>query len=278
MIDRNDIVNSNKKQSIKLSDRMKCIADIVTPGKRVADIGCDHALVSIYLAQSGLAEKVIAMDVAQGPLSCAVTNIQKYGLSEKIETRLSDGMTALKPGETDAAVIAGMGGLLIVDILKKGLSPELSVITDQYELYLSPQSEIPEVRKFLRENSFCIVDEHMMQEDGKYYNIIKAVFRASKYASENDSIIEAENATENQESDTDKKGSDNKIKIADTYGEKLIQKKNPVLKKYLEERIEKLNGIYCRLSKQTGENVIDRMSEINAEVDEISRVLEEIKG
>lgn len=270
MIDRNDIVNTNKKQLIKLSDRMKCIADIVTPGKRVADIGCDHALVSIYLAQSGLAEKVIAMDVAKGPLSSAVANIEKYGLTDKIETRLSDGMTALRAGETDAAVIAGMGGLLIVDILRKGLSPEYSVITDQYELNLSPQSEIPEVRRFLRENSFCIVDEQMMQEDGKYYNIIKAVFRSS------------ENATEYNGFDTKKSVSDKqieqKIKIADTYGEKLIQKKSPVLKKFLEERIEKLNGIYCRLSKQTGENVIDRMSEINAEVDEISRVLDEMKG
>lgn len=270
MIDREDVVNTNNKQLIKLSDRMKCIADIVTPGKRVADIGCDHALVSIYLAQSGLAEKVIAMDVAQGPLSSAAKNIEKYGLSEKIETRLSDGMTALKPEETDAAVIAGMGGLLIVDILKKGLSPELSVITDQYELNLSPQSEIPEVRRFLRENSFCIVDEQMMQEDGKYYNIIKAIFRAPGNT--------ADSATENIENDTGKSVSDNRIKIADTYGEKLIQKKSPVLKKFLEEKIEKLNGIYCRLSKQTGENVIDRMAEINAEVDEISKVLELLKG
>ena len=263
-----------KLSKIKLSNRMKSIADIVTLGKRVADIGCDHALVSIYLAQNNLAEKVIAMDVAEGPLASARANIERYGLTEKIETRLSDGMTALKPNETNAAVIAGMGGYLVIDILKNGLSmgrtEGLPIINDKYELYLSPQSELPEVRRFLRENSFSIVDEQMMQEDGKYYNIIKAIFRAPGYT--------ADSATENIENDTGKSVSDNRIKIADTYGEKLIQKKSPVLKKFLEEKIEKLNGIYCRLSKQTGENVIDRMAEINAEVDEISKVLELLKG
>ena len=287
-----------KLSKIKLSNRMKSIADIVTLGKRVADIGCDHALVSIYLAQNNLAEKVIAMDVAEGPLASARANIERYGLTEKIETRLSDGMTALKPNETNAAVIAGMGGYLVIDILKNGLSmgrtEGLPIINDKYELYLSPQSELPEVRRFLRENSFSIVDEQMMQEDGKYYNIIKAVYEAADNNIENATDKQADHTKEEvdlreknlkENNLREKNLKENNLrennlrkKIADTYGEKLIEKKSPVLKKYLEEKIEKLNGIYCRLSKQTGDNVVDRMAEINNEVDEISKVLEEMKG
>ena len=154
-----------------LSKRMMCLANMVTPGKRIADIGCDHALVSIYLVSEGISPKVLAMDIGEGPLEAAKANIEKYGLSESIETRLSDGMSELKPGETDGALIAGMGGLTIVGILEKGLHN----ISSGYELVLSPQSEIPEVRAFLRTHGIKIIDEEMIIEDDKYYNIIKAV-------------------------------------------------------------------------------------------------------
>ena len=107
---------------------------MVTPGKRVADIGCDHAYTSIYLVEKGLAQNVVAMDVAEGPLKSAMKNIDSFGLGERIETRLSDGMTALVPGETDVAIIAGMGGLLVIDILRRGMN----VWQSGYELILSP--------------------------------------------------------------------------------------------------------------------------------------------
>ena len=150
-----------------LSKRMKCLANMVTPGKRVADIGCDHALVSIYLVEEGISPKVLAMDIGEGPLEAAKANIEKYGLSESIETRLSDGMKELDEGETDGAVIAGMGGITIIGILEDGLHN----IINGYELVLSPQSEISEVRAFLRTHGIKIIDEEMILEDDKYYNI-----------------------------------------------------------------------------------------------------------
>lgn len=252
----------------RISSRMKCIAGMVTPGKRVADIGCDHAYTSIYLVEKDLAQNVVAMDVAEGPLKSARKNIDSFGLGERIETRLSDGMTALVPGETDAAIIAGMGGLLVIDILRRGMN----VWQSGYELILSPQSEIPEVRRFLRENGAKIIDEHMMQEDGKYYNIIKAVSYDEKQSIYND---------ENTADATEEAGIDTKssvpVVIGDNYGEKLIEKKSPVLRQYLVERLEKLSGIYCRLSKETGERVVDRMAEVSQESREIEAVLELLK-
>lgn len=236
----------------KLSNRMKCIADMVTPGKVVADIGCDHAFISIYLVKQGISEGGLAMDIAAGPLENAKKNIEMYGVADKVKTRISNGMDALEKNESDAAIISGMGGPLIIDILSRGISK----LSEGYELILSPQSEIEDVRHFLRESSFRIVDEEMMIEDGKYYNIIKAIY--------------LENATDDQEVDTNK--------VYDRYGKLLIQKKSPVLLRYSEERIEKLEGIYCKLSKETGDSIIDRMAEINSEVDELAKVIELIKN
>lgn len=231
-----------------LSDRMQSIADMVTPGKRVADIGCDHALISIYLAMNGISPGVIAMDIARGPLEAARNNILRYGVSDIVETRLSNGMDALQKGETDTAIISGMGGMLMIDILSKGLHN----LGEGYELILSPQSEQAEVRRFLRCNGLHIVDEDMLQEDGKYYNIIRAVF--------------TENATDESCEDTEA--------LYDAFGECLIKKKSPVLAKYTGDQLSKLEGIYCSLSMRSGDNIIARMAEVRADIDRLTRLLD----
>ena len=76
---------------------------MLTNGKRVADVGCDHAYISIYMMEHQIANRVIAMDINKGPLERAAANIEKYGYKEQIETRLSDGLEALNPGEVDTA-------------------------------------------------------------------------------------------------------------------------------------------------------------------------------
>ena len=132
-------------------------ASMVTPGSRVADIGCDHAHTGIWLIQNGIASKVIAMDVRKGPLEKAHENLKLYGLEGTIETRLSDGLEKLNEGEADTVIIAGMGGTLTVEILKKGLEK----IAAARELILQPQSSITQ--------------EKMCKEDGKFYNSMRAV-------------------------------------------------------------------------------------------------------
>jgi len=156
---------------MQLSLRLKTVADSVTGGNRVADVGCDHAYIAIHLAENNIAPRVVAMDVNKGPLSKARENIEVRGLEDRIETRLSDGLARLNPGEADTVVIAGMGGALMVRILTEGES----ALKEVKELILQPQSEIFLVRRHLHKNGYRIESEKMVKEDDKYYIIIKAL-------------------------------------------------------------------------------------------------------
>ena len=118
---------------------------MVTIGSVVCDAGCDHGYVSIYLVQKNICPHVIAMDINQGPLLQAREHIADYGVDAYIETRLSDGVEKLLPGEADCLILAGMGGRLMMKILTEGKEK-----TDAMkELILQPQSEIGAVRQFL---------------------------------------------------------------------------------------------------------------------------------
>ena len=153
-----------------LSERMLRTAGFVSHGNRTADVGCDHAYTSIYLVEQGIAPQVIAMDVNKGPLARAKDNVEKFGMAERISLRLSDGLEALLPGEADTILIGGMGGPLMERILSE--YPEK--VDRAKELVLQPQSEIGQFRRFVQYIGFRITEEDMLQEDGKYYTILRA--------------------------------------------------------------------------------------------------------
>ena len=148
--------------AIRLSKRLTALANMVTDGNRLADIGTDHGYIPIYLCQTGKIPSALAVDIGKGPLQQAQTHIAEHGLSEQIKTRLSDGMAALQSGEADTILIAGMGGGLVMKILSEGAEK----LTGREELILQPQSEITLVREFLRMRNFQILDEDMILEDG----------------------------------------------------------------------------------------------------------------
>lgn len=130
---------------MELSRRLYAVASLVTEGASVADIGTDHGYIPIYLVQKQIASKVIALDINGGPLERAKMHIIGHNLKGKIETRLSDGLQAVEPGEVDTIIAAGMGGGLIIRILEEGRE-----VVDQLKAcVLQPQSEIWKVRKFL---------------------------------------------------------------------------------------------------------------------------------
>ncbi len=156
---------------MQLSKRLHAVASLVTPGNRVADVGCDHAYTSIYLIEKEIANKVIAMDVNQGPIDRAKDNIEKYGYSNLIETRKSNGLERLQEGEVDTILIAGMGGALTIQILEE----KQELVQCVKELILQPQSEINKVRLLLQERNFLIVKENMVMDEGKFYMMIKAI-------------------------------------------------------------------------------------------------------
>ena len=191
---------------------------MVTPGSSLADVGCDHGYLPIWLVQNGRITSAVAMDVRPGPLERAKTHIREQGLDGRIGTRLSDGLKELPPGECDTLVIAGMGGPLMERILEDGRG----LLSSFREMILQPQSDIPHFRGWLVKNGFVITDEEMIREDGKYYTVIK-----TRPADEAEDLSEEELF----------------------FGPVLLKKKSPVLYDYLiwrrgilDEIIENIKG------------------------------------
>lgn len=159
------------QHTIELSARMAMNASLVPDGAKVADVGCDHGYVSLYLASKKACKKVIAMDINEGPLSHARKNIEKAGLSDCIDCRLSDGMQALNQGEVDTVLIAGMGGMLVCRILEQSSEVMQEVST----LVIQAQSDLYEVRKMIHKIGFFIENEKFCMDAGKPYLVMRAV-------------------------------------------------------------------------------------------------------
>ncbi|MDD4495682.1 MAG: class I SAM-dependent methyltransferase [Eubacteriales bacterium] len=155
---------------MKLNGRLKMIADYIPQCITLADVGTDHAYIPIYAAKNGLCEKALAADLRAGPLKIASNNIKKYGLTERIETRLGDGLKPILLDESDVIVIAGMGGSLIRDILATSIEKAKRASV----LLLQPNKAAEALRMWLYENGFIIEQEHLTRDAGKLYVLIKA--------------------------------------------------------------------------------------------------------
>jgi len=207
----------------RLSNRMLMNVSLIPEGRRVADIGCDHGWVSVYLVKNDIAEKVFAMDVAPGPLSGARKHVEDAGLTDRIECRLSDGLSELgflMDGSPEAEVIlmAGIGGRLSVKLIKDSLSKCRAADA----IVLQAQSELDYVRESVYSLGFVIDAEKMVFEDGKYYTAMRLIY----------------------------KGEDRKIILTEEekkYGPVLIKEMPPVLISYLQYKKESYNLILSRL-------------------------------
>ena len=215
---------------MQLSKRLQAVANLVTPGKRLADIGTDHGYVPIWLYEQGRIPSALAMDLREGPLQRAKEHIRMHGLDEKIKTRLSDGLEKLLPGEADSIVIAGMGGMLVVKILTQGQA----VLDSVQELILQPQSDLDAVREYLHRTGFVIVQEEMVFEEGKYYPMMKAVH--------------GENTDDR--------------KIWFLYGRLLLENRHPVLESYLQKEYDRCCKLLEKLSKTATEVSSRRCEEL----------------
>lgn len=223
---------------VRISKRLMTAASLVTEGYTLADVGTDHGYIPIYLLEQKKIPSAIAMDINSGPLKRAEEHIRLYGMEAYIQTRLSDGVEALKPGETDAILIAGMGGGLVMHILKEGER----VCQAAKELILQPQSELERVRYFLREEGYEIFAEEMVLEEDKFYPMMKVRY------------------TGNQSFGRDL----DLMKLFNLYGEFLLKNQHPVLKIYLEKEKTLFTKIRSNLEKQpVSENIHRRMEEVN---------------
>ena len=156
---------------LPLSERLLACAGFVRPGDRVADIGCDHGYLGIYLLTQGIASSMIEADINEAPLQSALHNAHKYGTAEKMTFYLSDGVRNI-PRDFDALVCAGMGADTMMHILDS--APWLR--NSHYRLILQCQSKRPELRKYLYANGFRITRETLAQDGRFIYPITEVVY------------------------------------------------------------------------------------------------------
>ena len=155
--------------NLPLSPRLRCCCDFVRKGDRVADIGCDHGYLSIYLLKNNIATSVIAADINEQPLQSAVVNAEKFGVREQIAFYLSDGVRNI-PRDFDTLVCAGMGADTMISILSA--APWLK--KESYRLILQCQSKTHTLRKYLSENHFAITRETVLR-DGRFLYTVMVV-------------------------------------------------------------------------------------------------------
>ena len=232
---------------MQLSLRLSAIAEMVTEGNRLVDVGCDHGYLPVYLILEKKIPRAIAADVGKGPLSRAREHIHQYGLDNYIETRLSDGLKEIGKEEGDTLVIAGMGGPLMEKILTEGEETRKGF----RELILQPQSDIPHVRKFLFENGYHIVNEEMVLEEGKFYPLMKAV-----------------------PGKADREWTEEELE----FGKLLLEKWHPVLRQYLERELRIRKEILERLKDAPGASAGQRRQEVEEEKRKILTALKRYEG
>ncbi len=215
---------------MKLTPRLKTIADLVEKGSVIGDVGTDHGYVPIYLIENGICDKAIATDINEGPTDNARQAVQTADLSDRIEVRLGGGLTPYEPGEVDTVIIAGMGGLLIRDILME--RPEMTASVKNF--ILQPMVAQDELRKWLAMNHFKIVDERLSQEAHRMYEILVVEHGEMQF----DDPIECE------------------------IGKFLIKKDDPLSKVFLDKKIKQAGEIIRGLQASKKEDAKDKLPEL----------------
>lgn len=221
----------------KLSDRLLLVADWVKPKSIVADIGTDHAYLPIYLALQGICSKVIALDVRKKPLERAKEHIVQFGVLDKVEIRLSDGMNELLPMEADVVTICGMGGKLMMDILERGRKK----VDSTTQLLLSPQSELRLFRIFLYENGIQVLRENMIKEDNQYYVLMDCRWNTVEKKQKKTNVLPYSDIEE----------------MNFRYGKYLLKSKNSILKELLERDKMVCLGVLKRVMEARNAQEID---------------------
>ncbi len=203
---------------MRLSKRLQSIVSLVPDNSIVADIGTDHGYVPFKLIESGKSKRIIATDISNESLNKTISYMKQDLLIDgKIVTRVGNGLVPIKPFEVDTVIIAGMGGILISDILKEDIKKTDSFVN----FILQPMVASTELRVFLNKNGFEIIDEDLVAEDGFIYEVI--------YAKRGLELIADE--------------------IYFEIGRKLIQKRHPLLNEFISKKIEEAHFIISELDK-----------------------------
>lgn len=156
---------------ITLTDRLQKIADEISRGETVADIGTDHGFLPIYLWENQICPKVIMADVSKGSLDKARCNCQTMYPDVSFDLRLGNGLEVLSEGEVDTVVIAGMGGILMTQIMASDMAKTRSI----KKYVLQPRISAGKLRHWLIANDFCITGDRLVRENRFICNVLTAV-------------------------------------------------------------------------------------------------------
>ena len=207
---------------MELSPRLAAIKNEISRGESMADIGTDHGFLPIVLWEEGISPKVIMTDVSAGSLAKAEANCKKADPEAVFDLRLGDGLQTLKKAETDVIVIAGMGGILISEILERDEEKARSFS----KLILQPRNHPGRLRHWLYHHGFSICNEQLVRE-GKYIcEIITAVPRET-------AVILSMDAD----------------RVEYEYPHSLIDFLNPLTKEYLERKRQMEKNILANMEK-----------------------------
>ena len=227
---------------MKLTDRLLKIASLVTEGKRVADIGTDHGYIPVYLLNQGKVPYAILADVNKGPLENARGEVRYNKLLDKVDLRLGSGIEVLEKGEVDEVIIAGMGGILISELLEAKLEVAHSVD----KLILQPMQAQNELRKYLLNNGFEILDEVLVKEDFRIYEII-----ITKYSGKNTEVND---------------------EIYYEVGTKLIENKDPLLNEFIDKKIYMYNSIIKKIEGKSSEGIEKKIKESKDSIEKLEKL------
>jgi len=222
-------VRRPESDRVRLQERLLRIAGYVPPGSMVADIGADHALLPIYLVKQGICHRVVATDLKTGPLAAARSTVALVNLGKWVELRLGDGMAIFQPGEADVFIIAGMGGVKIIDILNR--APD--VLGQANRLILQPLGGVAQLRRWLLDNGWGLIDEDLVIDDGRYYEII---------------VAEHQNGLDEQATISGLCEQDERDLLVE-IGPRLVEKRHPLLVAYLNKQIQDMESVLVALRR-----------------------------
>jgi tRNA (adenine22-N1)-methyltransferase len=253
----------------KLSHRLGTIAGLVTIGARVADIGSDHALLPVYLVSMGKCPSAVAGELNQGPFEAARRQVREAGLSQRIDVRKGNGLAVITPGETDTVTIAGMGGHLIAAILEEGRAA--GKLEHVCELVLQPNVGEDAVRHWLAQHGWALMEERILEEDGKIYEVLRAV-RSEEAASHNSELYQASRLPARPDSELSV-SNEEAVELLYRFGPHLLKEPNDVFYLKWESELLKMERICRQMEQSEADEAVSRAKQFRHEMAQIEEVL-----
>lgn len=226
-----------------VSKRIEFIVDNLDKVECLADIGTDHGYVPLLVLEKAKADKIIACDINKDPLDKAKLNAILEGVvGNEIDFRLGSGLKPVEINEANSVVIAGMGGNLIRDILED----DIKKVNELESLVLVPAQNPEVLREYLYKNNYEILKEDLCFDEGVYYELFK-VKRAEGHATELDDIYYE-------------------------VSPMLLRQKHPLMKSYLESKVENYSRILGFISEDS-ESALLRKKEIEEKINIINSMI-----